>query len=170
MYKGECEICGIKVSPINKKYCSWECLEKNYDVTEKGCWEWKGSLTHYGYPQVNRNGKVHLLHRVFFEKFRRKVPKNLCVLHMCDNRCCINPLHLFLGTKKDNTQDMIKKGRCGSLKGEKSGKSKLTEEQVREIRKLRDTGYSFHKLSKIFEITSQAIWAICVRKNWKHVI
>lgn len=168
--KSKCMICGIEVTPSNKKYCSWDCIFKNYEIdSEKGCWNWKGCLTAYGYPQANRNGKVYLLHRKFFEKSRGEIPKDKCICHTCDNRKCVNPYHMFIGTKKENTQDMLNKGRKNPALGEKSTKSKLTQEQVLEIRKLHKLDNSIKKLSDRFKVSPQSIWAIIARKNWKHL-
>ncbi|KKM28097.1 hypothetical protein LCGC14_1568160 [marine sediment metagenome] len=67
------------------------------------------SPTYNGYPRVCRNGKQQKLSRYVWEKYFGPIPKGMFVLHKCDNRACINPEHLFLGTHKDNMQDMMKK-------------------------------------------------------------
>ena len=77
-----------------------------------GCWEWIGRFGNAGYGQVKRNGKNKGAHRISYELTHGAIPAGLCVLHRCDNRKCVRPDHLFLGTKRDNTRDMIQKGRA----------------------------------------------------------
>jgi hypothetical protein len=71
------------------------------------CWEWSASRFNAGYGQCGHK----LAHRVSYEYFIGQIPSGICVLHKCDNPPCVNPKHLFLGTRKDNTHDMINKGR-----------------------------------------------------------
>jgi hypothetical protein len=77
------------------------------------CMEWRGYLKNgYGAKQYGgRGGEVKYLHRVAFEWANGQIPQGMCVLHRCDNPPCVNPDHLFLGTKKDNSRDMWAKGR-----------------------------------------------------------
>ena len=76
-----------------------------------GCWEWTGSCGAKGYGQVGVKGKNLRTHRVSWELTNGKIPEQLIVCHHCDNPKCVRPDHLFLGTNKDNTQDMLSKGR-----------------------------------------------------------
>lgn len=90
------------------------------------------------------------------------------MLHKCDNRKCVNPNHLFLGTNQDNVQDMLNKNR--QLKGESHGKSTLTEADVLQIRELHATGkYSMRALGRMFGVTHLAIHCVVYRKTWKHI-
>lgn len=88
-----------------------ESLFKRARVKKSGCWHFIGSLSKTGYGVVGLNGKVIGAHRAAWILTNGEVPDGLFVCHKCDNRRCINPDHLFLGTAKDNTQDMISKGR-----------------------------------------------------------
>lgn len=87
-------------------------MDKIQPVTESGCWIWMASLnTRTGYGQFGLNGGMEFAHRASYKLFRGDIPETICVLHKCDVRPCVNPNHLFLGTKKDNAQDAISKGR-----------------------------------------------------------
>lgn len=121
------------------------------------CWAWTGSKRN-GYGEFNRTGA----HRVSYRLFKGDIPRGLFVLHICDNRECINPDHLKIGTNKQNVDDKVKKGRAkggNGRKGENIVTSKLTNDQVKEIREnphdkclnclARQFGVSFQQISRI---------------------
>lgn len=95
------------------------------------------------------------------------IPNNLCCLHRCDNRPCVNPSHIFLGTKGDNARDMVSKGR--SLLGERNHKARLTAKDVKRIRELHAQGVSETALAKIFHVSQAHISTIVLRKQWCHI-
>ena len=76
------------------------------------CWEFQGGKNNIGYGMIRDNKKMRTAHRVSYEEHIAKIPTGLCVMHSCDNPICCNPQHLSLGTHKQNTQDMMTKGRA----------------------------------------------------------
>lgn len=100
------------------------------------CWEWTASLNTSGYGQFGtQKGPSDRAHRYSYELENGAIPNGLCVLHRCDNRKCVNPAHLFIGTRQDNNADKIKKGRQRAT-GPRPGNawnSHLTERDVELI-------------------------------------
>ena len=99
-----------------KRQTIFEVINSRLTFSDKGCWEFNSDMSgtgSLGYGSVKYQGTNQYVHRVVFKLMKGKVPDSLLVLHNCDNPKCCNPDHLFLGTNKDNTQDMIAKGRHG---------------------------------------------------------
>jgi hypothetical protein len=146
-----------------------------YKRTKTGCWEWSGCRDAKNYGRMGyARKKLVLCHRVSWMAFRGPIPEGMCVCHKCDNPPCINPDHLFLGTRADNTRDAASKGRirCNpeKIKGQLHGMHKLTNDQVLEIRK-RYVPYKTHSriLADEFHVCSASILNIVNRKSWKHL-
>lgn len=148
----------------------WEKVDIRSDDE---CWEWRGTITPkgYGHFRVTSKGMTRV-HRYSWELHYGKIPEGMLVCHRCDNRKCVNPKHLFLGTNLDNLKDMSQKGR-GRTKirlGEDNPVSKLNTESVQEIRKLYSTGnYTYFILADLFKVSYQTIGLVVKRKVWKHV-
>jgi len=136
------------------------------------CWEWtRANNKGYGSIWDNDKNRMEEAHRVSWEIHRGPVPEGVCVLHNCDNPPCVNPNHLFLGTKSDNSKDMYSKGRhnVAYLKGEQHPMSKLTTADVLALRARREAGASKHELAAEFLITPDTAWEIYTRRTWRHV-
>lgn len=143
-------------------------LENIIPEPNSGCWLWTGPLINKdGYGSIKVDGISKMPHRLSYQVFKDDIPKGLYVLHKCDTPCCINPDHLFVGTAKENTEDMIKKNRKFIARGELSGTAKLKEIDIIKIRAM--TQYKNVELAKMFNVTDSAISNIRRRKKWAHV-
>lgn len=140
-------------------------------VMDSGCWEWIGFRNWAGYGQTTvLRGRVQKrlkMHRVMWMIANGDIPEGMGVLHKCDNPPCCNPDHLFLGTHKQNMDDMTQKGRRPT--GEQCAWSKLVESDVKEIRQMRASGYALKTISKKFGIVDSMVSQIIHRKRWKHI-
>lgn len=137
-------------------------------VGENFCMEWIGAKRE-GYGRFRVGNKHVSAHRFSYEMFIREIPSHLNCLHTCDNRACVRPDHLFLGTIAENNQDRMKKGRHYTLRGEENGKAKLTEKDVITIKIKLKMGYSGIKLAKLYKVSNDAICKINTGKNWRHI-
>jgi hypothetical protein len=134
-----------------------------------GCWEFVGRKNSAGYGAFTH---YHLksAHRFSYFVFKGEIPKGMFVCHRCDNPSCVNPKHLWLGTHKDNYKDMIlkKRNRNGSLSGEKNKNSKLSKNDVDEIRKSYKEGLSTKLLASMFGCSQPNIHYIITNQTWNN--
>lgn len=148
--------------------------------TSDECWIWVGSQRSNGYGCVYNDGRTRSAHRVAYELANGTIPEGLMVLHRCDNRICVSPSHLFLGTAHDNRHDAQQKGRLPTgkqhwshqtpehtTKGERHGSAKLTWEQVREMRQKYADGIPYRILAQELNITTRQAAYIVSGKKWK---
>ena len=135
------------------------------------CWEWTAGLTSNGYGQFFYNN-IHInAHRFAWEYFYGTIPNDKIICHHCDNRKCCNPSHLFLGTNKDNTQDMINKNKLkgGWAPGSEHANTNLTEEDVIQIKQMLQNGIYQKDIADHFGITQTSVSRIKLGKTWSHV-
>jgi hypothetical protein len=185
-----CETCGKSFKPylgnIKKgggRFCSPACSSvakripavnrfwhKVNVLSQDECW-----LFHAGMGSNKRgifkiDGKEMYASRAAWIITNGPVPDGLWVLHKCDCGSCCNPSHLFLGTPADNVHDMYQKGRQNILRGDQDPKSKLTEDDVREIRRLyKPYVFSQFKLAAMFKVRRTTIQSVLNGSNWSHV-
>ena len=137
------------------------------------CWLWTGAHLAHGYGQVRRNKLGILAHRYSWMLRHGPIPDGLNVLHKCDVRACVNPEHLFLGTQKQNVDDMLRKGReshVAKAPGVRNGNVKLTEADVARMRALYRCGYTYERLAVEFGVSFAQAGRIVKREAWKHVV
>ncbi len=141
----------------------WTSVEKS-----EGCWPFIGYRNKQGYGQIRYTGGS-LAHRLsWIIHHNGQVPNGLCVLHRCDNPPCVNPAHLFIGTRHDNSRDMYKKVR--QARGERNARAKLKEADVLKIRKQYAAGgITLDTLAQSFKVSESAIWLAIRGYNWKHI-
>lgn len=146
----------------------WKYIKK---LGPDQCWEWQRGTNPLGYGWTSYDGTTNLVHRQIWKMVKGPIPNGLCVLHRCDNPPCCNPKHLWLGTRTDNNTDKALKGRVVAHKGEKHARSRYTEKQVREMRKLYASGlYTYENLADKFGGYHGNIAGIVRRTSWKHVV
>lgn len=148
-------------------------MEK-FIVADNGCWLWvaataiakreKAQQPPFGVIGLGVGRKTIKASRASWLIHKGEIPPSLHVLHKCDNPLCVNPDHLFLGTRQDNMDDMKSKGRSASR--ERHGMHKLTEFAVKEIRR---SSLSNRKLAEIYGVTSSTISTVKSGHTWKGV-
>lgn len=144
----------------------WEKVDKH---CQSGCWEWRGSiLAKSGYGQFRGGGKGSKMwkaHRYSWFLHHGAAPDDLMVCHHCDNRKCVNPVHLFLGTQMENIADAIRKGR--NARGETIGTSVLGREDVLIIRALCGVGASRADVARMIGVGWTTVEHITSGATWK---
>lgn len=141
------------------------------------CHIWVGNTKESNYGKMWIGEKIYLASRIAWAIEHGSTPTNMCVLHKCDNPRCVKAEHLFLGTKRQNTEDMVRKGRHGSqthpetiTRGENRPSSKLVDDQVLKIRALYstcDSNKSF--LGRMFKVHPSVVRSIVTRETWRHL-
>jgi hypothetical protein len=142
-------------------------IYQNYVVTTDGCWLWRGSIGKNGYALIRRDGVTKKVSRIVYADYYGPIPLGMHICHTCDNRACINPAHLFAGTRLENMQDASSKGRM--VWGERSHFHKLTSIQALEIRQRASAGENQTRLAHEFGINPATVSDIKRGKSWTHL-
>lgn len=181
-----CPICGkqfqtyphiikrVKTGPYCSEKCSYLKFTNKDDLIDRfwakvdkkednECWEWIGNLQHDGYPRFKITTKVILAHRFSWELHNGDIPNKMLVCHHCDNRKCVNPNHLFLGTHQDNSTDMVLKGRHRNPTKNKIDKN--IADKIRTIYNSRK--YTQKELGLMFSLHQSSISLIVTNKEWR---
>lgn len=141
----------------------WRNVEKTDD-----CWLWKGSLHDgAGYGVISVNQRIKSAHRVSYEMNVDPIPKGMVVRHLCNNPNCVRPDHLMVGTRAENAADRVRSGR--QAVGIDSGHSKITEDQVIEMRRLYKEGVSTTELAERYGIDATSVYMAVTGINWAHL-
>lgn len=186
--KKTCEICARPLTERQDRFCSKPCQYKgrwanrdlaaekkaaekrfwsNVRIYPNGCWVWKGRPGKKGYGSFSLLGKqlyAHVVSWILTHQWKRG---NLLVLHTCDVRMCVRPDHLFRGTSKDNSQDMVNKGRV--CRGDLHPHAVLSGKAINIIKSEFEPGNGM-VLAKRFGVSRSAITHVIHGRSWKHII
>ncbi len=140
----------------------------NKVLKTSGCWEWTGAKSR-GYGAFRLNGVFTSASRASWIIHNGPIRSTrIFVCHTCDNKACVNPSHLFLGTTQDNMDDMVRKGR-GNTKVELNNSAKHTTADVLLIRFLHSIGARQKDMAEWFSTNKVRISSIVNRKTWRHI-
>lgn len=131
------------------------------DKTPDGCWLWMGARGPLGYGAFWDGKKVLRAHRYAWAVTNGEIPEGLFACHKCDNPPCVNPDHLFLGTRTENQRDMAVK--------ERTNTTKLTESEVRAMRRAYRLGISQDVLAHVFGVDQTNVSQVVRRQSWPHI-
>lgn len=132
-----------------------------------GCWQWTGPDNGTGYARIGVGGGYAMAHRLVFMANHGPIPPGMVVRHTCDNRRCVNPDHLVLGTQDDNVRDMVERGRCP--RGADHWAAKLTPDTVLEIRARVAAGERQRDVAAAFGVAYITVQRIAQRRTWRHL-
>jgi hypothetical protein len=137
------------------------------NVNTDECWEWQSVRNNRGYGKFWLNGRTQAAHRVSYRINNGRIPDGMQVRHTCDNPPCVNPAHLLAGTGKQNAQDAIDRGRY--RRGVDNYRAKLTEDQVREIRRCWAGGETQVSMARRFGVSRAAVQWVINGRTWAAV-
>jgi len=154
----------------------WRKVDKEgptHPILKTHCWIWTGARIESNYGIFTDDSKNStLVHRYSFELHKEKIPIGMCICHHCDNPPCVNPSHLFIGTRKDNNKDRDNKNRQVVRKGEQFTHAKLNNQIVQEIRSRYSPGClknGANAMSREYGVSTTLIKYVIRKKIWKHI-
>jgi hypothetical protein len=148
-----------------------ERFEQKVRKTET-CWYWLGPVSNSGYGLMSFSKKRRSAHRLSFELFNGEIPLGMCICHRCDNKICVNPTHLFIGTYADNNRDCANKGRAnnsGNLRGDNHPRATLTESSARMAKSLASSGVKKTVIAERLKVNPSVIYDVCNGRTWRHL-
>ena len=150
-----------RIQTVDQRF--WKKVERG-----ETCWIWKGARFKTGYGKFWDSEKKGMgtAHRAAYTLAHGSIPRDLLVCHTCDNRICVRPDHLFLGTDVDNMKDMWRKGRGTAQRGEQCRSARLTEADVRYIRQASE---SDAVLAVRYDVATITVYQARHGIRWKHV-
>lgn len=134
---------------------------------DDGCWRWTGFINNKGYGMCCFRGRSRAAHRAVYEMLVGPVPDGLDCCHTCDNPKCVNPSHIFIGTRTDNMRDAARKGR--TARGERAGNSVLTDVLVRDIRRRARGGEDIREIAGAIGVPWKTVWSAASCRTWRHI-
>ena len=139
---------------------------------ETGCWDWTGTSNNAGYPLFSYKGRMVSASKTAYKlNYEEDIPGGHVVSHTCDNVKCVNPDHIYVTSRSDLVKDLYKSGKMKApeQKGADNPNAKLSEEDVREIRRKKEEGITHEELAKEYGVTKTTISQIYNRKLWSHI-
>ncbi len=161
----------MKNKLVNAKIISK--FNNRVDKSLSDCWIWTGGIGSPGYGIFYIDGKNYAAHVISYRIYKGNIPKDKIICHTCDNRACVNPEHLWLGTYKENMQDCIAKGRFKPIAkrrmfGETNPQCILKESDIETIKRLRDNGLALQKIADKYGVCRETIRKIIIGKTWNN--
>ena len=147
---------------------------KFHRLSAEECWPWHGSRSPDGYGEIRftrSRKKAVATHVAIFVDRREIVPSGMLVCHTCDNPPCVNPNHLYVGSRADNMRDMHDRGlwHSGQVKGEDNGNSVLKDSDIFQIVSMINGGLTNSAIASRFGVTHSTISLIRLGKKWSHI-
>jgi HNH endonuclease len=157
-----------KNATYEQKLERYKQLYESKVIKQDGCWGWNSFLDNTGSGKVGSRGYIISAYRLNWILYNGPIPEGKLVLHKCHNRACSRIEHLYIGTNKDNTRDMLEAGR-GNFCKQNSKNAKLDKDKVMIIKQMLKDKVSQHNIAKEFNVSRGSIQDIHRNKSWKDI-